>query len=79
MKKLLWLAGAVIVLVAAFSIYRAFQRPEFVMWFMAGIFAMIVPALFARNPEKEKDLKQATREGRETKDGKAHGHGGENH
>lgn len=73
-----WVWFLVIALGLGLGAFYAIRSPTFV----AGLFAIawnaFAPKLFKRNKAKEKELSSATREGRETKDGKAHGHGGEN-
>lgn len=59
MKTLLWLAGAALLAVAAFSVYSAFRSPEFVLGLVSvmlvAVYKAIGPHLAKRmSPEQEK-------------------------
>jgi membrane protein implicated in regulation of membrane protease activity len=68
--KLLWLGGAAVMAVAAISAWFAFQRPDFMVGFIAAsvaaIYNALSPALFKRkSPEDEKKWRDAGKQGRE--------------
>ena len=68
MKTLLWLGGAVILGVAAFAVYRAFQSPDFVAGLtvlaLAAATKAIVPVITRRNPpEIEQRMAECVRRG----------------
>ena len=78
--------GAIILFaVAAFSIYRAFQKPGFVINFFIVVarklFWALRPALLRmleHSPETDEKTRRDTREGTQTEVGKGSHHGGEN-
>ena len=68
--KLLWLGAAGVLAVAAGSAWFAFQRPDFMVGFIAAsvaaIYNALAPALLKRkSPEDEKAWRDSVRRGQE--------------